>query len=139
VFASYGEGFTLPNVGIPLRNISTPGRSVAGILDLQAIVVENKEIGFNWRGARGGFGGSYYDSEADYGQESIPFGYSLDFPVESIKIKPVYGLGNNNQVKEIIREIRMLRFGDQIMYIGLFDGLGNLVAADVCGIHGVKV
>jgi iron complex outermembrane recepter protein len=68
VFASYGEGFTLPNVGIPLRNISTPGRSVAGILDLQAIVVENKEIGFNWRGARGGFGGSYYDSEADYGQ-----------------------------------------------------------------------
>ncbi|MBP6799286.1 MAG: TonB-dependent receptor, partial [Luteimonas sp.] len=68
VFASYGEGFTLANVGIPLRNISTPGRTVDGILDLNAIVVESKEVGFNWRGARGGFGGSYYDSESDYGQ-----------------------------------------------------------------------
>ncbi len=84
VFASYGEGFTLPNVGIPLRNIqcsndtpegtqpdgcpNDPQATVAGILDLQAIVVENKEIGFNWRGARGGIGGSYYDSKADYGQ-----------------------------------------------------------------------
>ncbi|MBN8482687.1 MAG: TonB-dependent receptor [Xanthomonadales bacterium] len=67
-FASYGEGFTLPNVGIPLRNISVPGQSVAGILDLQAIVVENKEVGFNWRGDFGGFGGSYYDSRSDFGQ-----------------------------------------------------------------------
>jgi len=67
-FASYGEGFTLPNVGIPLRNISVPGQSVAGILDLQAIVVENKEVGFNWRGDFGGFGGSYSDSRSDFGQ-----------------------------------------------------------------------
>ena len=52
VFASYSEGFTLPNVGIPLRNINTPGRTVEGILDLQAIIFDNKEIGFNWRGER---------------------------------------------------------------------------------------
>jgi iron complex outermembrane recepter protein len=68
VFASYGEGFTLPNVGIPLRNVNFPGQNVSGILDLQAIVVENKEIGFNWRGERASLGGSYYDSQADFGQ-----------------------------------------------------------------------
>jgi iron complex outermembrane receptor protein len=67
VFASYGKGFSLPNVGIPLRNINQPGQSVDGILELQAVIVDNKEIGVNWRGARGSFGGSYYDSESDLG------------------------------------------------------------------------
>ena len=50
VFASYSEGFTLPNIGIPLRNINRPGQSVEGILDLQAIIFDSKEVGFNWRG-----------------------------------------------------------------------------------------
>ncbi|MGH8221607.1 MAG: TonB-dependent receptor [Woeseiaceae bacterium] len=91
VYASFSEGFTLPNVGIPLRNISCsndtnedgsdgpfggtepdgcpndPPISVEGILDLQAIIVENREIGFNWRGSRGNFGASYYQSDSDLG------------------------------------------------------------------------
>lgn len=67
VFASYGEGFSLPNIGIPLRNINVPGQSVDRIRDLQAIVVDNREYGFNWRGTRGSFGGSYYDSRSPFG------------------------------------------------------------------------
>lgn len=67
VFAAYGEGFGLPNVGIPLRNINYPGQSVAGILDLQPIVVNNREFGVNWRGEQGSFSASYYDSRADFG------------------------------------------------------------------------
>ena len=91
VYASFSEGFTLPNVGIPLRNISCsndtnedgsngpfggtqpdgcpndPPISVEGILDLQAIVVENREVGFNWRSLRGSFGASYYQSDSDLG------------------------------------------------------------------------
>ncbi len=67
VFASYSEGFTLPNIGIPLRNINRPGQSVEGILDLQAIVFESKEAGFNWRGSRASFSGSYYESSSDLG------------------------------------------------------------------------
>lgn len=66
-FASYGKGFSLPNVGIPLRNINQAGQSVKGILDLQAVIVDNKEVGVNWRGATGTFGASYYDSESDLG------------------------------------------------------------------------
>jgi iron complex outermembrane recepter protein len=67
VFASYSEGFTLPNIGIPLRNINQPGQSVAGILDLQAIIFDSKEAGFNWRGQRASFSGSYYKSSSDLG------------------------------------------------------------------------
>ncbi len=89
VFAAYGEGFTLPNVGIPLRNqqcsndtdeLGTPFggtqpdgcpndplQSVEDILDLQAVVADNTEFGFNWRGDRASFGGSYYQSDSDFG------------------------------------------------------------------------
>ncbi|MGV8944552.1 TonB-dependent receptor [Thermomonas sp.] len=67
IFASYGKGFSLPNIGIPLRNINKPGQSVDGILDLQAVIVDNKEIGANWRGSRGSIGGSYYDSKSELG------------------------------------------------------------------------
>jgi iron complex outermembrane recepter protein len=67
VFASYSEGFTLPNIGIPLRNINRPGQSVEGILDLQAIIFDNKEIGFNWRGNGVALSGSYYESSSDLG------------------------------------------------------------------------
>ena len=67
VFASYSEGFTLPNIGIPLRNINVPGQSVEGILDLQAIIFDSKEVGFNWRGQRASLSGSYYESSSDLG------------------------------------------------------------------------
>src|SRR5258706_377554 len=43
VFAAYGKGFSLPNVGIPLRNVNYPGQSVAGIPDLHAAIVGNKD------------------------------------------------------------------------------------------------
>ncbi|WP_305805782.1 TonB-dependent receptor [Stenotrophomonas sp. YIM B06876] len=66
-YASYSEGFSLPNVGIPLRNINKPGQSVSGILDLQAIIVENKEVGLNWRAGNASFSGSYYRSYSDFG------------------------------------------------------------------------
>lgn len=67
VFGSYGEGFGLPNIGIPLRNISVPGQSVDRIADIAAIVVENTEFGVNWRGQRGSFSASHYDSETPFG------------------------------------------------------------------------
>jgi len=66
-YVSYGKGFSLPNVGIPLRNVNKPGQSVSGILDLQAVIVDNKEIGANWRGSQGSFGISAYKSYSDFG------------------------------------------------------------------------
>ena len=65
---AHRQGFTLPNVGIPLRNINYPGQSVAGILDLQAVIVKNNEVGLNWSGKMGSFGASYYKSKSSFGQ-----------------------------------------------------------------------
>lgn len=69
VFASYSEGFGIANVGIPLRNIqaNSPCKAVSCVADLQPLITENREIGFNWRGARGQFGASVYKSESEFG------------------------------------------------------------------------
>ncbi|MET0755121.1 MAG: TonB-dependent receptor, partial [Pseudoxanthomonas sp.] len=57
-------------------NINVPGQSVDRIRDIQPIIVDNREYGFNWRGDRGSFGGSYYVSES-------PFGTSLSVDPET--------------------------------------------------------
>ena len=66
-FGSYSKGFSLPNVGIPLRNVNFPGQSVAGILDLQAVVFDNKEGGVSWHGRQFSFSTSYYRSYSELG------------------------------------------------------------------------
>lgn len=69
VFASYSEGFGIANVGIPLRNIqaNSPCKAVSCVADLEPLITENREVGFNWRGARGQLGMSYYQSESEFG------------------------------------------------------------------------
>ncbi len=67
VYASYSQGFTLPNIGIPLRNINVPGQSVDRISDLGAIIYKNDEIGFNWRGQQASFGATHYISKSPFG------------------------------------------------------------------------
>lgn len=79
VFGSYSKGFTLPNVGIPLRNVNYAGQSVAGILDLKAVIFDNKEGGINWRGKWGSIGGSYYNSFAKLGSSLGIDPATLDF------------------------------------------------------------
>jgi len=96
VYASYSKGFTLPNAGIPLRNMrcsndttergdpndpinfpfggiqpdgcpNDPSVTVNDIIDLEAIVVDNIEIGFSWTGQDGKFSFSAYESTSDFG------------------------------------------------------------------------
>ena len=87
VFAAYGEGFGLPNAGIPLRNISCPddpddtkpdgcpGDPPASVDDtfreLSAVVVDNREVGVNWRGRTASFSASYYDSRSEFGSSYV--------------------------------------------------------------------
>lgn len=67
VFGSYSKGYTLPNIGIPLRNVNTVGQSVAGILDLQAVVADNKEFGVTWQGKQVSLNLSRYETYSDFG------------------------------------------------------------------------
>ena len=100
VYASYSKGFTLPNAGIPLRNMrcsndtsergdpndpvnfpfggiqpdgcpNDPAVTVNDIIDLEAIVVDNVEIGFSWTGQVGKFGFSMYESTSDFGASLV--------------------------------------------------------------------
>jgi iron complex outermembrane receptor protein len=86
VFASAGKGFTLPNVGIPLRNVNYPGQSVQGIVDLQAVTVKNNEVGVNWRGAMGSFSASYYESKSKLGQSLSIDPVTNDFVLNRVPV-----------------------------------------------------
>jgi iron complex outermembrane receptor protein len=104
VFASYSEGFTLPNIGIPLRNINRPGQSVAGILDLQAIIFDSQEVGFNWRGDNASLSASYYESSSDLGASLSVDPVTLDFvlnrapvDIEGYELSAEYRLGSSWQ------------------------------------------
>lgn len=66
-YASYNEGFTMPDAGRVLRAVSVPGQDVDSLLTIQPIVTDNREIGLEY--ATGGLRAriAVYDSEADNG------------------------------------------------------------------------
>lgn len=113
VYGSYAKGFSLPNVGIPLRNVNQPGQSVAGILDLQAVIVDNKEIGANWRGKSGSFGISYYKSYSDFGVSLLIDPVSRDFimrrqPVEikGLELSGEYSVSKQLRLNALYSRVR---------------------------------
>jgi iron complex outermembrane receptor protein len=67
VFAASSEGFGLPDAGLVLRGVNSPGQSVSNLISLQPIVTRNNEVGVNWRGAQGHLGLSRYDSRSKLG------------------------------------------------------------------------
>jgi iron complex outermembrane receptor protein len=66
-FASYAEGYTLPDVGRVLRAINRPGQNVADFLGLKPVVSDNRELGFEYSGERARARVSYYTSRARLG------------------------------------------------------------------------
>ena len=67
LFASYAQGFNMPDAGLILRAVRTPGQSVADLVDLQPVIAGNTEIGSTFR--RGGLelSASYFWSNSDLG------------------------------------------------------------------------
>ncbi|GAB3020175.1 TonB-dependent receptor [Bowmanella dokdonensis] len=67
VFASYSEGFSMPDVGRVLRGINQPGLSVASFLSLQPVVSDNREIGLDYANNWLSVQTSYFQSDSDLG------------------------------------------------------------------------
>lgn len=67
LFSSYAQGFTMPDAGLILRSVNTPGQTVADLVDLQPVIADNIEVGAGWR--RGGLNlnASYFWSNSDLG------------------------------------------------------------------------
>ncbi len=68
-FASYNEGFGVPDVGLVLRAVSTRKQSVDKLISLEPVVTDNRELGVTWRGRQGSFSASVYDSRSDLGSQ----------------------------------------------------------------------
>lgn len=67
IYASYNEGFTMPDAGRVLRSVAQPGQSVDSLLDIDPIVTGNIEVGGTWNGTRARLHAAYYISNADRG------------------------------------------------------------------------
>lgn len=96
-FASYNEGFGLPDVGLVLRGVNVPGRSVENLVDLNPVVTDNREIGLAWRGGLGSLTASVYESESVLGAQ--------------IRVDANTGLG---QVQRVPIRVRGFEFGGEI-------------------------
>jgi len=68
VYASYAEGYTVPDVGRILRSIATDNVRIDSYLNIEPIVSNNREIGGEWK--RGPFDASvaYFWSSSKLGQ-----------------------------------------------------------------------
>lgn len=71
LFAAYSEGFTMPDAGLILRGVSTPGQTIDDLVDLQPVVADNVEVGVNLH--RGGLdvAASYFWSDSDLGSRIL--------------------------------------------------------------------
>jgi iron complex outermembrane receptor protein len=66
-YASYSEGFGLPDVGILLRSVTAKNQSVDKLVSLTPVVTEAEEVGVNLRRGWGSLGISVYNSYSPLG------------------------------------------------------------------------
>ncbi|WP_438862928.1 TonB-dependent receptor [Neptunicella sp.] len=67
LYASYSEGFSMPDVGRVLRGINVAGLSVSSFLDLQPVISDNREVGFEYTNNWLHLQSSYFQSDSDLG------------------------------------------------------------------------
>ncbi|GKV88090.1 TonB-dependent receptor [Pectobacterium carotovorum] len=67
VFASYSEGFGMPEVGRVLRDVKAPNVKLSNFNNLRPIVTDNVETGFRFKKDRFDFEASYYQSNSKLG------------------------------------------------------------------------
>lgn len=68
LFASYAQGFTMPDVGRVLRAVNAPDQDVDTFLDVSPVVTDNTEVGVEYAAGPFELSASYFWSDADRGQ-----------------------------------------------------------------------
>lgn len=66
-YASYAEGFTMPDVGRVLRAINTPNRDIDTYLDVEPVISDNTEVGVEVNRDRWRASLAYFESKSDRG------------------------------------------------------------------------
>ena len=57
----------MPDAGLILRSVNTPGQKVSDLVDLQPIIADNIEVGTAWRRDGLELAASYFWSNSDLG------------------------------------------------------------------------
>ncbi len=73
-YASYAQGFTMPDIGRVLRAINTPGQDVDTLLDVEPVITDNTEVGLEWRRGPLSASAAYFWSTADNGSRLVLVG-----------------------------------------------------------------
>jgi len=104
LYASYSEGFSMPDVGRVLRDISTPGLSVDSFLTLQPVLSDNLELGLEFSFDSWQLRASAYRSDSDLGmrlQADADGIYSVrreKTEIDGIEAEGQYYFGSDSQL-----------------------------------------
>ncbi len=104
-YASYAEGFTVPDVGRITRAIGTPGVDIDTFLDISPIVSNNREIGVEVRRGPVDASVTYFWSSSDKGQLLILNPGNV-FDVQRLRVE-IKGLEINLGVRMPIPGLRL--------------------------------
>jgi len=71
LFASYSEGYTMPDVGRVLRAVEEPGQDVDTLFDLDPVISDNNELGVDFDNGTWLAHLSWYRSDSDRGARLV--------------------------------------------------------------------
>jgi iron complex outermembrane receptor protein len=103
-YASYSQGYTVPDVGRITRAIRTPGVDLDRFLDIAPVVADNREIGVEVSRGPIEASATYYWSDSDEGQLLVLVGDVFEVQRQRIEIQ---GLELNLSTATPIKGLRL--------------------------------
>lgn len=129
-YASYAEGYTVPDVGRITRAINRPGVDIDNFLDISPVVSNNREVGVEVKRGPLDASATYFWSSSDKGQLLIARPDGI-FDVQRQKVN-IEGLEINLAVQTPIEGLKLSAGYAHIL--GRFDSNGdNVIDTDLDG------
>ncbi len=104
-YASYAEGFTVPDIGRITRAVNRTGVDIDNFLDISPVVSNNREIGFEVKRGPVDASAAYFWSSSDKGQLLIT-GADRNFDVQRLRVE-IQGLEVNLGVQTPIDGLKL--------------------------------
>lgn len=104
-YASYAEGFTVPDIGRITRAVNVAGVDIDNFLDISPVVSNNREIGFEVKRGPLDASAAYFWSSSDKGQLLVT-GADRNFDVQRLRVE-IQGLEVNLGVQTPIDGLKL--------------------------------
>lgn len=104
-YASYAEGFTVPDIGRITRAVNRTGIDIDNFLDISPVVSNNREIGFEVKRGPVDASAAYFWSSSDKGQLLVT-GADRNFDVQRLRVE-IQGLEVNLGVQTPIDGLKL--------------------------------